>query len=147
MNIKSLAKKHGVEYKERGNGHIQLKGALLVNYYPQSKAKTAYIAGTTEGKKNVTPKQAIQMCFTEPSGIKKKDKRKGNSRLKRQRMIDKGIKNCHWCGVEIDIDSSTLEHIIPLDKGGLENANNRTLACEKCNNERGNKMIELEALK
>jgi transcription elongation factor Elf1 len=141
-----LAKEHGVEVVERPNGHLQLKGDLLVNYYPDSKNKTAYVAGTTGGKKGVLPETAIGMCFRAPelSPGQRKDARGKDSRRKRQALLKK-MCHCHWCGKHIDIDTSTLEHIIPLHRGGLDNANNRTLACYDCNNGRGHDMPELES--
>ncbi len=144
MKLKTLAEKSGVAYSEKPNGHIQLKGELLVNYYPESKNRSAYVAGTKKAIKHVSPEQAIKMCFEAPKSQGKKDKRKGNSRPKRRAMLKKGIKNCFWCGASLNLDNSTIEHIIPLARGGLDNANNRTLACEKCNQKRGSNMPELE---
>lgn len=143
MKLETLAKKSGVEYIDKGSGHIQLKGPLLVNYYPNSKSKSAYVAGTKKAAKRVTPKEAIAMCFQAPECHGAKDKRSGNSRKKRLALIRRGVTKCCWCHTLLTIDTSTLEHIIPLNRGGLDNANNRTLACGKCNNERGDNMPEL----
>jgi 5-methylcytosine-specific restriction endonuclease McrA len=143
MDIKELSEKNGVEFIDKGNGHIQLKGKLLVNYYPNSKCRTAYISGTTGSRKNVTPEQAIEMTYQVPTLNGKISKRSGNSRIKRSRLIKKGVNKCHWCQKPLTLDDSTLEHIIPLGLGGLDNANNLTLACEKCNSKRGCKMPEL----
>lgn len=145
MNLEKLAQEHNVEYTDKGNGHIQLKGALLVNYYPNSKSKSAYVAGTKKAHKYVDSINAIRMCFSLPVVVSQndKDKRSGNSRRKRAKMIKKGMSTCCWCSKPLDIDSSTIEHVIPLDRGGLDNANNRKLACEKCNQDRGNNMPEL----
>jgi len=129
--VEALAKKKGVECVVKANGHVQLKGDLLVNYYPESKKQTAYVAGTTAGKKRVSPEEAIEMCFKAPELIGRKDNRSANSKRKRQALFKKGVNKCHWCGVDITVDSSTLEHIIPLARGGLDNANNRALACGK----------------
>ena len=143
MNLKKLAEKSGVEYIDKGNGHVQLKGALLVNYYPDSKSKSAYVAGTKKAVKRVTPKEAVAMCFQAPESQGAKDRRGGNSRRKRLALLKRGVTECWWCEKPLTIDTSTLEHIIPLDRGGLDNANNRTLACLKCNNDRGNNMPEI----
>lgn len=144
MELKTLALESGVEYIDKGNGHIQLKGALLVNYYPNSKSKSAYIAGTKRASKQVTPEEAIKMCFQLPVAIGEIVKRKGNStRPLRAKMLSKGITQCYWCKTPLTLDTSTLEHIIPLARGGLDNANNRTLACDPCNQERGSNMPEL----
>lgn len=146
--IKKLCDKAGFDVVFRPNGHWQIKGPLLVNYYPN--ARTAYIAGTTEKLKNVTIDRAVELASECPD-LYKKDKRKGNTRLLRERMFKKQ-KRCHWCGEPMNLVSpptnpldATIEHIVPLSKGGLDNSNNRTLAHKKCNQARGNEMTELTA--
>lgn len=139
-----MAEARGVEYIEKPNGHIQLKGPLLVNYYPDSKSKSAYVAGTKKSVKHVWPKQALDMCFEAPElQAARPEKRSAGSRKKRAAMLKKGITNCRWCNAPLTLDNSTIEHIVPLGRGGLDNANNRTLACKKCNEERGCDMPEL----
>lgn len=141
--LKKLAVEKGVEYIDKGNGHIQLKGALMVNYYPNSKSKSAYIAGTKKASKQVTPEMAIDMCFTAPVAQAPIVKRRSNTRVTRAKMLKKGITVCHWCKTPLTLDTSTIEHVIPLARGGLDNANNRTLACYDCNQDRGGNMPEL----
>jgi transcription elongation factor Elf1 len=118
---------------------------LLVNYYPESKKRSAYVDGTTGRRTGITPEQAIEMCFTPPpivcSGAK--DKRKGKYRNEKRRMLRKSNK-CHWCGKKLSIATATTDHVIPLHRGGLDNANNRVLACEPCNTKRGHAMPELK---
>lgn len=138
-----LAKKHNVEFKKKGEGHYQLIGKFIVNYYPHSKGRTAYVSGTFKSIKNVTPEQVIQMCFEQPKSQGLHDKRHGNTRRKRAALHRKGINNCYWCKILLTLETSTLEHIIPLASNGLDNSNNRTLACKKCNSSRGHDMLEL----
>ncbi len=152
--LKKLAKEAGIEIEEPGilckNGHYKIKGKLLVNYYPLSVRKTAYVDGTTKGIKHVTPAQAIAMSMTQPeiAVAHIKDSRSRNSRKLRKKMLKGRARcKCHWCETMIDLDTSTVEHVIPLDRGGLNNANNRVLACSPCNNKRGNSMPEIAEMK
>ncbi len=142
-DLKTIATLRGVELIKKGKGHYQLQGPLLVNYYPNSKNKTAYVAGTFRSVKHVTPKQAVAMCFEQPMSQGESDKRGKNTRRKRAALIRRGVTNCHWCKAPLTLDTSTLEHIIPLASNGLDNNNNRTLACKPCNNMRGSNMPEL----
>lgn len=146
FNLRVAAESRGVEYIELPNGHIQLRGPLLVNYYPGSKSRSAYVAGTKKAAKNVKPEEALAMCFEAPAFQGAKDERGGNSRKRRAKMLQK-IRCCHWCGNPLTLDNSTIEHIIPLAIGGLDNANNRTLACKPCNESRGCSMPELKNTK
>lgn len=148
--LKKLAAAAGVRVEEpnilANNGHYKIHGALLVNYYPLSAARTAYVAGTTKGVKNVTPAQAIAMSQKQPklAPAHLKDERAKNSRAIRFKMMrGRETVQCHWCKAPLTLDTSTIEHVIPLDRGGLDNANNRVLACEPCNKARGNNMPEL----
>lgn len=140
QTIKEAAKA-GVDFIDRGNGHIQLKGKLLVNYYPESKQSSAYVAGTRHKVKYVTPKQAVEMTFTQPD-VKPYTRRRRNTKPIKERLFRKSQK-CHWCHAPITLETATLEHIIPLHRGGLDNKNNMTLACKKCNQGRGHDMPEL----
>lgn len=55
---------------------------------------------------------------------------------------------CHYCGCAIHADpervdtlrkpaKATIDHKIPLVKGGADNPSNMVLACENCNTEKG----------
>ena len=142
--LKRLCKKQDIDLVELPNGHFQIKGKLLVNYYPDSKKRTCYVAGTVQGKRACTPRQAIEMANTAPEVSHKKDSRSGGSRAKRAALIKKGVTDCRWCKKPLTLDDSTLEHVIPLNRGGLDNANNRTLACADCNHDRADGMPELD---
>jgi hypothetical protein len=146
QTLEQLASKRGLRVIDRGQGHLQIAGGpLLVNYYPLAKKRSAYVAGTTGRRVNVTPEQAIEMAFAPPSltGISRRDDRGGNYRSARKKMLRKDNR-CHWCKIKLTLDTSTMDHVIPLHRGGLDNANNRVLACEPCNTKRGHEMPELK---
>ena len=141
--LEKLATEKGLTVVDRGNGHLQIVGGpLLVNYYPLSKKHSAYVAGTTSKKTGVTPENAVEMAFIPPPVAVTKDRRKGNYRSEKRKMIQICNK-CHWCGIKLTLETATMEHVIPLYRGGLDNANNRVLACKPCNSRRGHEMPEL----
>lgn len=158
--LKKQAAKRGLDVVERGQGHYQITGGpLLVNYYPLAKRRSAYVAGTTSRRVGVSPAQAVEMAFTAPSlhGAAYKDTRDFSGRSYSRRKIVKRLRGkygdkCHWCGIVMTFSGegplqATIEHVIPLNRGGLDNFNNMRLAHKKCNNERGDNMPELEAAK
>lgn len=49
--------------------------------------------------------------------------------------------NCFYCGEEMTEDDLTLEHLIPLTAGGLNELSNMVLAHEECNKLMGNKPL------
>jgi 5-methylcytosine-specific restriction endonuclease McrA len=140
----SAAQGRGLSIRECANGHCQIVGGpLLVNYYPLSKRRSAYIAGTTKRFEHVTPERAVAMAF-EPPVVRREHvvTRKGKYRALRRRLLRKDP-HCHWCRCDLTLDTSTADHVIPLRRGGLDNPNNIVLACEPCNNKRGHAMPEL----
>jgi len=143
-SLEELAAERGLSVVDRGNGHLQITGGpLLVNYYPNSKRRSAYVAGTVRRYEHVLPESAIAMCFNPPAVRRRFNAtRKSDYRRTRARML-KVSNKCHWCGIPLTLDTSTLDHVIPLFKGGLDNANNQVLACEPCNKRRGHDMPEL----
>lgn len=141
------AEKYGVKVVDCGNGHFQLEGRLLVNYYPTSKYQTAYVAGTVGGHRGVDEFRAVMMALKTPilAPGKEKAKRKNGTRLIRWKLWQLGYRHCYVCKCAFNsFDETTLEHIIPLDRGGLDHPNNRTLSHEPCNRLRANNMPELE---
>lgn len=138
--LRNLAALHGITVKRMSEWHFHIQGALLVNYYPFSVKRTAYVANTTKSTKNVDMKGAIAMARELPpvvSGFK----RKGYRAIKLKMLAKKP--SCHWCGIDLTDETATIDHVIPLSRGGLDNDNNRKLACAPCNNKRGNDMPEI----
>lgn len=58
----------------------------------------------------------------------------------REYLLEKWGRECTYCGKK-DIPLQ-IEHIYPKSKGGTNQISNMTLACEKCNQKKGNKLIE-----
>lgn len=144
--FKAAALAEGLLAVGLSNGHWQVKGgAFLVNYYPHGKrGPTIYVQGTTAGRRG-TPEEAIAAAKAKPRIAAHcfRKKRRGNYRRTRKRMLEKSGQ-CHWCGCELTLDASTLDHKIPLKRGGLDNANNWVLACQPCNDRRAADMPELK---
>jgi 5-methylcytosine-specific restriction endonuclease McrA len=150
--LKKLCAEQNIELIERPNGHYQIKGQLLVNYYPLSEKCSAYIAGTTRRHLHVKPKEAVEMAFKEVqrASYARLDERGGLDKVKiRLKWKLKQLKSnpvCCWCGNILTRENATVEHVIPLKRGGLDNPCNWKLACEFCNKERGHQMPEMKIL-
>jgi 5-methylcytosine-specific restriction endonuclease McrA len=136
------------------NGHFQIRGALLVNYYPFAKKRTAYIAATTRGIRDATIEQAVAMAFEAPplADAARKAERGNSARYARwrRRMWKAGFRDCFWCHgpmnrIPDDPLQMTTDHRIPLARGGLDNPNNWVPAHAKCNHARGHAMPELQS--
>jgi len=142
--LKRIAEKRGLTVVHRGNGHFQIiGGALLVNYYPESNKRAAYIQGMACAHYRVSPEQAVEMAVT-PQGLPIKTKRRGKYHNRKMLMYRKS-NVCYRCQQPIlTADDATIDHRVPLSQGGLDHHNNMVLAHTKCNHEAGNKMPRSE---
>ena len=48
-----------------------------------------------------------------------------------QQQLDAGV--CHYCGKKVGADELTLDHIVPVSRGGCSNKGNLVPACRDCN--------------
>jgi 5-methylcytosine-specific restriction protein A len=51
-----------------------------------------------------------------------------------KRRRAKGI--CHWCGRRVAPAELTMDHIVPLSRGGLSTKGNVVACCKECNNQK-----------
>lgn len=56
-------------------------------------------------------------------------------------ILDKSNNKCCRCGKTIDINSMTVEHVIPLSKGGKNERKNLIALCEDCNIKKTNYIL------
>ena len=47
-------------------------------------------------------------------------------------LLDKGI--CHYCGGHFPPDELTMDHIVPVVRGGRSTRGNVVVCCKECNN-------------
>lgn len=61
---------------------------------------------------------------------------------KARRKLLKINRSCCYCGCKLSNRTATLEHIIPVQRGGPNHIDNLDVACENCNTKYG-KLYEL----
>jgi len=54
---------------------------------------------------------------------------------------------CQYCEKEIRLSEATVDHVLPKSKGGRNDWENVTLACTKCNQKKGNRLLNNTGLK
>jgi len=52
---------------------------------------------------------------------------------------------CWYCGRFLTYETSTIDHVIPLERGGSDDEDNFELACFRCNLNKGNHDFEFLA--
>lgn len=48
--------------------------------------------------------------------------------------IEGGV--CHYCGQKVGRDNLTMDHLVPLSRGGKSRKGNLVPACKECNNKK-----------
>lgn len=48
---------------------------------------------------------------------------------------------CHYCGVVLSLSNATLDHVIPVSRGGKSARRNLVISCKSCNQEKGDGLI------
>ena len=43
---------------------------------------------------------------------------------------------CHYCGRQVGARALTMDHVVPLSRGGRSNKGNLVPACKECNNKK-----------
>jgi 5-methylcytosine-specific restriction endonuclease McrA len=53
----------------------------------------------------------------------------------------KKITLCHWCDALLTKTTHTIDHVVPLARGGTHAPDNLVVACRSCNSSRGAKLV------
>lgn len=125
-------KAKGLQAFDFGNGHWQIRGgAQLVNWYPTSKKRSIYI-DKTSGRISFSGTEALAIEAAIGNLGKEKTKRTQAKKKIKARLLRKDPR-CFKCKRNLTFEIATLDHIIPLAKGGTNKESNFQLACEPCN--------------
>ena len=63
--------------------------------------------------------------------------RKSLTKRKKEQILKRDAYTCHYCG-KMDGDA-TIDHLIPVTRGGSSKDSNLITACKGCNSDKGNK--------
>jgi 5-methylcytosine-specific restriction endonuclease McrA len=64
------------------------------------------------------------------------DHQQHKHQVKRATIRDCG-RRCVYCGTGLDLADATLDHVIPLSRGGSHEPGNLVTACQPCNQRKG----------
>jgi 5-methylcytosine-specific restriction endonuclease McrA len=78
-------------------------------------------------RKDVTGKGATNKS---PRPVRRHTSR---SRKVKRRRLWQSHPFCVYCGCALTLEVATLDHVVPLSKGGTNSADNLVLACQSCN--------------
>lgn len=145
MNLDKLRKRlatHGLALEPKGPGHFHITGGpFLVNFWPDTKhGPRLHVAGTI-GAQPANRHNLIYAALTglPGTGMARRHRNpKYYRRVRRELLADNP--RCYLCGCDVTYQTATVDHLIPLEKGGSNGRDNLRLACHKCNQVKGAKM-------
>lgn len=151
VDFKTKIEAAGLQARECSRIHWQVIGAFVVNCYPFAKGgPTIHVSKTNAGRKcdrGQLAKLAIEAARKAPPMAAQQDRTERSSkstrRIRRRLHRSQGDKCC-WCEEPLTLETSTLDHIVPLARGGTNGTDNFCLACEGCNHDRGHDMPEIK---
>lgn len=75
--------------------------------------------------------------FADEAHIKRERAKARAARTSRwwQQKAGKGV--CHYCGKQVGMKALTMDHVVPLGRGGTTTPGNIVPACRDCNKEKG----------
>ena len=128
--------KAGLKAKECSPYHWQVFGGkFLVNYFNGRRGRTVYVGQTTHGIPG-SDEIAIR-CAKELPKVECDDRKPFGYKKFKKRMFKKS-NICYLCLRSMTFEEASVDHVIPLSKGGLNHHNNYRLAHERCNQQKGN---------
>ena len=134
-----LCENEGIQFRRCTEYHFQIKGIFTVNVYPTNSCY--YIQGTQKKRFYESLDQVISLSLGESdiNHSEKKVKRKSLSH-KKEYLWNKS-NECFVCGIAMEsIETATIEHKIPLSKGGTNQNDNLSLSHKECNQKRGSSL-------
>lgn len=142
-----VARHPELSLREPESGRFVITGGVsTIDYYPLTANRSAYIAGVTTGAEWVDPQQAVEMALNVPPVVEE-EKRITRKNLRRHKLrLLRDDPFCFWCREKINDRTATVDHKIPLARGGMTVAENLVLACASCNLERGHDMPEIQEM-
>lgn len=64
------------------------------------------------------------------------------SRTTKKRLAAKHGWECFYCGCGLSVETGTVDHVIPLSRGGTNRIDNKVLACLPCNSAKADALPE-----
>lgn len=79
-------------------------------------------------------------CLSCCRGPRRSRRNQGPVRQRRRHLFNTNP-FCKYCSCELQWEASTVDHVVPLSKGGSNDPENLVLACNPCNSRKGSKLL------
>lgn len=83
----------------------------------------------------------VKVRFSHGVFTGKINKKIGVPKLSKKNLFIRDLGKCQYCDINLQIYSCTIDHVVPKSRGGKHEWTNVVLACSKCNQKKGSKLI------
>lgn len=59
----------------------------------------------------------------------------------RRALYRRDNNTCQYCGTKLGLNNLTIDHVVPVSKGGKTSWDNCVIACRPCNSRKGNNLL------
>lgn len=73
--------------------------------------------------------------------IKKYIKKNSNVRFSKYNVMLRDNFLCQYCGIDLTVKTATMDHVLPVSKGGVTSFDNVVTSCQPCNTNKGNDLF------
>jgi len=107
-----------------------------------------WISHSEEQYKNNTNFRALRSvnsAFGIPDVVILKNFRQKNPRIPactKNNIIFRDLYRCQYCETKLRHPETTIDHVVPVSKGGVLSWENAVTSCRTCNNKKGNKDLD-----
>lgn len=136
--LNAMARAYNLKLVTHGPYHWQvLGGKFMVNYYPSK--KSIYVQGMTKGERWCELAHVIEAAVgSDLPRTVPKAKRRTLSHIKKKLYAKSD--RCAICTHPMKYEEASVDHVIPLSRGGSNRQDNLQLAHKSCNTEKDNKL-------
>lgn len=140
LTLEMLGREYGFTVVAKRGGFLVLESPVRKVVYLPMKG-LMYVGGSPSGVKVKDHKHLVDAVTSPPEVKPKKEqnRRKRSYVADRKRLWDKDP-HCFWCNKFLLFEETTLDHIVPLCRGGGEEEDNHAIACNDCNQRRGSSL-------
>lgn len=110
---------------------IQWKEAVLYMYHDKATVLEWYDDWTVRSQRWETRVPAVIM-------LKEYLHKTRKPRFSKSNLYLRDMYECAYCGTKVNRGTATMDHVLPISKGGKTNWENIVTACGPCNSRKGN---------
>jgi len=131
----ALLDKQGMPHATTRRRNVKIKNYICLKAFRRvvaSSRETGFICSVTarQLRRYILDHFVIDVSEQEIKRERDKSRELRRSRWWQNRLA---LGLCHWCGGRFPAEELTMDHVIPLTRGGKGSRNNVVPACKECN--------------